>query len=48
MTTPAAAISVFIGTMDSRGFSDNPPVSKVIPLPTITMCLVSLPASAGV
>ena len=34
----AAAMSVFIGTIDSRGLSESPPVSNVMPLPTSTTC----------
>ncbi len=38
MTAPPAAMSVFIGTMASRGLSESPPESKVMPLPTRTTC----------
>ncbi len=38
ITAAPPAISVFIAFMPSFGFSDRPPLSKVIPLPTKTTC----------
>ena len=38
-TVAAPAMSYFIPTMPSAGFSESPPVSKVIPLPARPMCL---------
>ena len=48
MTTAPPDMSVFIGTIASRGFSDRPPVSYVMPLPTSTTRGVSASKSGGV
>ena len=36
MTTAPPVMSRFMFTIDSPGLMDSPPVSKVMPLPTIT------------
>ena len=48
ITEPPPVMSRFIDTMPSRGLSDRPPVSYVMPLPTSTTYGVSLPAPSGV
>ncbi len=37
-TVAAPVMSYFIPTMDAAGFSESPPESKVIPLPTSARC----------
>ena len=48
ITEPPPVMSRFIVAIDSRGLSDSPPVSNVMPLPTSTTYGVSLPAPSGV
>ena len=48
ITTAPPVMSRFIVAIDSAGLIDNPPESKVMPLPTSTMCGVRRLAPAGV
>ncbi len=38
MTVAAPVMSYFIPAMDAGGFSESPPLSKVMPLPTRARC----------
>jgi hypothetical protein len=43
ITAAPPAMSVFISFMPSLGFSDSPPLSKVMPLPISTTCRGAFP-----
>jgi hypothetical protein len=38
-TVAAPVMSYFIPTIDTGGFNDSPPLSKVMPLPTSARCV---------
>ncbi len=44
-TVAAPVMSYFMPTMDAGGFSESPPESKVMPLPTSARCCVAPSAS---